>query len=163
MKKRIYAEMMAEFFGTFLLVFIGCGAVGVDVIAGAHIGLVQVAILFGLAIDLSIYLFGSISGAHINPAITIAMAVFRKEEFPAVKIAPYILSQITGAFFGAAVLYSLMNGTIMHFEASNHIIRGNAGSQLSAMMFGEYFPNPAMYGTSTGAFSQLSTLAAFFE
>jgi len=161
-KKRIYTEVTAEFFGTFLLVFIGCGAVGVDVIAEAHIGLVQVAILFGLAINLAIFLFGSISGAHINPAITIAMAVFRKDAFPARKIVPYILSQFAGAFFGAAVLYALMNGTITHFEAANHIIRGSADSQLSAMMFGEYFPNPAIYGTTPGDFSQVSTLVAFF-
>src|SRR5438105_14967067 len=87
---------LAEVLGTFVLVFFGCGAVHTAVLTGAQAGLWQVAIVWGVAIMIAIYLFGGISGAYINPAITLAMAVWGG--FPAARVLPYIASQLAGAY-----------------------------------------------------------------
>ncbi len=87
--------MVAEFVGTFILVFFGCGAVHAAVIMEAQSGLWQVAIVWGVAIMLALYAVDAISGAHINPAMTLAFAVWSK--FPRVRVIPYILSQLAGA------------------------------------------------------------------
>jgi glycerol uptake facilitator protein len=154
-------QMIAEAVGTFILVFFGTGCVAVAVLTGEHKGLWQVASVWGFAIALAIYAVGAISGAHLNPAVTLSMAVFRKKSFPASKILPYVFSQLVGGVLASLVLYGLFSATCAHFEAVHHITRGMPGSQLSAMWFGEYFPNPAVYGTDAVAFSQVSVLCAF--
>ncbi len=159
-RNRLWGECLSEFLGTLILVFFGVGAVNTAVLAGARQGLWQVAVVWGVAIGLAIYTAGAVSGAHINPAITVAMAVWRG--FPKGKVAPYLLAQLAGAFSGSLILYGLFHGMIAHFEAANQIVRGQAGSQLSAMVFGEYFPNPAMIGTTTEAFRQVSHITAMF-
>jgi glycerol uptake facilitator protein len=157
---RLWGECLSEFLGTLILVFFGVGAVNTAVLAGAQQGLWQVAVVWGVAIALAIYTAGAVSGAHINPAITAAMAVWRG--FPKGKVAPYVLSQLAGAFCGSLILYGLFHGMIAHFEAVNGLVRGGPGSELSAMVFGEYFPNPAMIGTSAEAYRQVSLVTAMF-
>ena len=154
-------EMIAEAIGSFILCFFGPGSVAVAVLTGEHKGLWQVASVWGFAIALAIYAVGSISGAHLNPAVTLSMAVFRRTSFPGRKIAPYVLAQMVGGVLAALVLYGLFAGTCAHFEATKGIVRGAAGSQLSAMWFGEYFPNPAAYGTTPEALAQVSVATAF--
>ncbi len=136
---------IAEFVGTFILVLFGVGCVHSAVLTGAQSGLWQVAIVFGLAISLAIYATGAISGTHINPAVTVSMMVFRG--FPVGRVLPYIGSQVAGAFLAAAVLYAMFSGPLQHFENANSIVRGKAGSEMSAMCYGEYFPNPAIAQT----------------
>src|SRR5438874_11027194 len=97
------ARCLAEVLGTFLLVFFGCGAVHAAVLTGAQSGLWQVAIVWGVAIMLAIYVVGGISGAHINPAITVALATWSL--FSWNRVLPYVLSQLLGAFLAAAVLF----------------------------------------------------------
>ena len=133
-------EVIGEVLGTFLLVFFGCGSVCAAVTTGAQVGVFQVAIVWGLGIATAIYLTGGLSGAHLNPAVTISMATFRR--FPLRKIAPYIAAQMAGAFAASVVLYVMFAGTITAFEQTHGILRGSAGSEASAMVFGEYFPNP---------------------
>lgn len=153
--KKLFAECLAEVIGTMILVFFGCGSVIAAVITKAFSGLWQVAVVWGFAVCIAIYTTSAISGAHINPAVTIAMSLFRRKEFPARKVAPYIAAQVLGAFLGAAILYLLFQGSIAHYENINNIVRGESGSQLSAMIFGEYFPNPAIYGITQESFSQV--------
>lgn len=141
-KESLLLESLAEFIGTFILVFFGVGVVQCAVYTGAISGLWQLASVWAVGISLAIYSIGSISGAHINPAITLAMFAFRK--FPARKVVPFIFAQFCGAFAGGAMLYFLYKGFIVEFEAANSIVRGGAGSELSAMAFGEYFPNPEL-------------------
>lgn len=131
---------VGEFFGTFLLVFFGCGSVCTAVILGAQVGVFQVAIVWGLGIATAIYLTGSLSSAHLNPAVTIASAAWSR--FPAKLVLPYIGVQMLGAFVAAALLYSIFNGSIAAYENKHAIVRGESGSEASAMIFGEYFPNP---------------------
>jgi glycerol uptake facilitator protein len=133
-------EFMGEVLGTFLLVFFGCGSVCTAVLTGALVGVFQVAIVWGLGIATAIYLTGGLSGAHLNPAVTISLAVYRR--FPVRKIAPYIAAQLLGAFMASAVLFVIFAGVIGAFEKTHGIVRGEPGSEASAMIFGEYFPNP---------------------
>lgn len=152
----IRRECVAEMVGTYILVFFGVGSVHAAVLTGAHSGLWQVAVVWGVAISLAIYATSAVSGAHINPAITVAFARYRG--FPPRKVLPYIVAQLSGAFLGAATLYGLFHGAIRAFEKANGIVRGLPGSELSAMVFGEYFPNPAIIGI--GACAQVTHLQA---
>ncbi|MGA2497368.1 MAG: MIP family channel protein [Tepidisphaeraceae bacterium] len=156
--KTLFRECIAESIGTFLLVFFGTGAVFVAVLTGALQGLFQVAIVWGLAITLAIYATAAISGTHINPAVTIAALVWR--QFPRRKVLPYIVSQIGGAFSASAVLFSLFCGVLAAYEQDKNLVRGQPGSEASAMVFGEYFPNPAVFGTTPQAHAKVSHVQA---
>jgi glycerol uptake facilitator protein len=138
--RRLPAWMVGEFIGTFLLVFFGCGSVCAAVTTGAQVGVFQVAIVWGLGIATAIYLTAALSGAHLNPAVTVSLAVWG--DFPRRRVFGYILTQLAAAFVSSAVLYVIFGGAIAEFEAKNHIVRGAPGSEASAMIFGEYFPNP---------------------
>ncbi len=129
-----------EFLGTFLLVFFGCGSVCAAVTTGAQVGVFQVAIVWGLGIATAIYLTGSLSGAHLNPAVTVGLAAIGR--FAPGRIAGYVAAQMLGAFVAAAVLYIVFGGAISAFEQTHRIERGLPGSEASAMVFGEFFPNP---------------------
>jgi len=133
--------MIGEFIGTFILVFFGCGSVATAVLTGAQVGIFQVAIIWGLGIALAIHLTASLSGAHLNPAVTLSLAAWRG--FPKQRIVPYILCQMLGSILASAVLYLIFANALTVFELRNGITRGQPGSEASAMIFGEYFPNPA--------------------
>lgn len=129
-----------EIVGTFILVFFGLGAVAVDVTSGGTLGLHGVAIVWGLALMMAIYSCGSTSGAHFNPAITIAMCLIGRMGWN--KSGPYIIAQFIGAGIAALMVFVIFAGYIKEFENQKAIVRGNPGSEASAMIFGEYFPNP---------------------
>lgn len=135
-------KCVAELVGTFILVFFGVGSVHAAVLTGAQHGIWQVAVVWGAAIMLAIYATGALSGAHMNPAMTLSFAVFRG--FSWLQVPFYVLSQLVGAFLGGAVLYSLFSGALGQFESAHGIVRGATGSEASAMIYGEYFPNPAV-------------------
>jgi glycerol uptake facilitator protein len=148
-----------EFFGTFLLVFFGCGSVCAAVTTGAQVGVFQVAIVWGLGIATAIYLTGALSGAHLNPAVTVSMAVW--SDFPKQKVAPYIVTQLCGAFVAAAVLYFVFGPALDTFEKAHGIVRGQAGSEASAMVFGEFYPSPGGHPLTLEARLRMSPVAAF--
>jgi len=95
-------KYIAELIGTFALVFCGTGAIVIDQQTNGQVGHVGVAITFGLIVTAMIYAFGDKSGAHINPAVTIAFSLANL--FPKKEIVPYIISQIIGAFIASALL-----------------------------------------------------------
>ncbi len=138
--KAVPAWLVGEFVGTFLLVFFGCGSVCAAVTTGAQVGIFQVAIVWGIGIATAIYLTAALSGAHLNPAVTISLAVWGG--FPRHLVPGYIITQMAAAFVSAAILYLVFGGAIAEFEAKNNIVRGQPGSEASAMIFGEYYPNP---------------------
>jgi glycerol uptake facilitator protein len=131
---------LAEAVGTFMLVFLGCGAVHTAVLLEAQAGLWQVAIVWGLAVCLAIYVVGELSGAHINPAMTIALAVWHR--FPWNQVGPYILGQLAGGFLAAGALFVLFQPYLADKEREKQVTRGQPGSEITAMCYGEYFPNP---------------------
>jgi aquaporin NIP len=107
-------QALAELIGTFALVFAGCGAIMVDATTHA-LGHVGVAISFGLVITVMIYAVGHISGAHFNPAVSLAFALTR--HFPWSKVAAYWTAQVTGAILAAAILRGSL-GNIAHVGAT---------------------------------------------
>lgn len=154
---------LAEVLGTFILIFLGCGAVHTAVTTGALVGSWQVAVVWGFAVTLAVYAVGAISGAHINPAITLCLAVW--DGFPRRRIIPYWISQLTGAALAALCLYLIFANTIAAYEMEHAITRGDPGSEVTAAMYGEYFPNPtvAIHGAGEkAAHGNMSILAAMF-
>lgn len=95
-------KYVAEAIGTYALVFAGTGAVLVDGVSGGALGLVGIAMVFGLVVMAMIYAIGDLSGAHINPAVTIAAWV--RGVFPAAQVAPYVIAQCAGALAASATL-----------------------------------------------------------
>ncbi len=142
----------AEFVGTGILVLFGCGVVHAAVLAGAQNGLWQVAIVWGVAVMLAIYAVGAISGAHINPSITLAFAA--RGKFPWRLVVPYIVSQTVGAFAAAAILFALFGPLLAAKEQEKHVVRGSPGSEVTAMCYGEYFPNPGLLVGSSEPYSE---------
>ena len=97
---------VAEFFGSMLLIVLGDGVVASVVLKGTkseNAGWLTIVIGWGLAVTLAIYAVGSISGAHLNPAITLALAV--RGDFPWNDVIGYILAQLTGAFVGGIIVW----------------------------------------------------------
>jgi glycerol uptake facilitator protein len=135
---------LAEGLGTFLLVFFGCGAVHVAVLTGALSGLWQVAIVWGVAVMVAVYVVGGVSGAHLNPAVTVALAAWHR--FRWAHVLPYAAGQLAGAFVAAATLFFLYGPLLA--EKDRAIGRGQPGSEVTASCYGEFFPNP---GTADAA------------
>lgn len=150
---------LGEFAGTFLLVFFGCGAVHAAVLTGAQIGPWQVAIVWGVAIMVAIYVTGGLSGAHINPAVTLALALWRG--FPWARVLPYWASQLAGAMAAAGCLVLLFGTALEEREKTLQVTRGGAGSEMTAMCYGEYYPNPGRAEAAWKAAPTAATLGKF--
>src|SRR5438132_13508290 len=110
MKQSLVAELLAEFLGTLVLILFGNGVVAMVVLFGKGVpgeivngGFTNITFAWGLGVTLAIYLTAKISGAHLNPAVTLTLAAFRG--FPWSKVVPYSLAQILGGFCAAALTY----------------------------------------------------------
>jgi glycerol uptake facilitator protein len=108
--KRLGAELLAEFLGTLVLILFGNGVVAMVVLLGTGVpgevvkgGFTNIVLGWGLGVTLGIYVAGKISGAHLNPAVSLALAIFRG--FPWRKVIPYSLAQTAGAFCAAALVF----------------------------------------------------------
>jgi glycerol uptake facilitator protein len=109
-KPTLLAELLAEFLGTFVLMLFGIGVVAMVVLfppsnpgETIHGGFTNITLGWGLAVTMGIYVAGKVSGAHLNPAVTLALAVFRG--FPWRKVLPYSIAQTAGALAAAALVY----------------------------------------------------------
>lgn len=120
---------IAEVIGTAILVLFGCGAA---VLMGAQIGMLGIALAFGLAIVAAAYGIGQISGAHLNPAVS--LGAFMAGRMPADALLAYVAAQVVGAVIGAAVLYVIASG-----QAGYDIAVGGLGQNgYGAGYLGEY-------------------------
>ncbi|OSK39978.1 aquaporin [Escherichia coli] len=136
MNDSLKAQCVAEFLGTGLFLFFGIGCLCALKVAGASLGLWEICIIWGLGISLAVYLTAGISGAHLNPAVTIALWLFAS--FPARKVLPFCVAQLAGAFGGAVLAYSLYSSLFTDFESAHNIVRGSAESLQLASIFSTY-------------------------
>lgn len=158
--QKLKSALIGELVGTFLLVLFGTGSVACAVLTGALQGLWQVAVVWGFGVTIAIYCSAGLSGAHLNPAVSLAFAVLRPGSFPRQRLLPYWLAQLGGAILAGLVVWGVFAPFLVRFELKEGLIRGAAGSERAAMIFGQYFPNPAIFGTGPEAAALVSPLAA---
>ncbi|MFA0440884.1 MIP/aquaporin family protein [Vibrio sp. 10N.222.51.C12] len=139
MTNSLKSQCIAEFFATGLFLFFGASCLASATLAGAAFGLWEICIVWGLAIALAVYLSAGISGAHLNPAITIGFWMFA--DFDGKKVIPYIISQVAGAFFGVTMAYLLFSDLFSSYELANNMVRGSEESLSLAGIF-TTFPHP---------------------
>src|ERR687892_1865562 len=95
--QKLSTALVGEALGTFLLVLFGTGSVACAVLTGALQGLWQVAVVWGFGVTIAIYCSAALSGAHLNPAVSLAFALWRRHDFPVVRLLPYLVAQLVGA------------------------------------------------------------------
>lgn len=132
-------EFTGELIGTFILVFIGCSSVASAVLYDLF-NLLEVALIWGAGVTIAILSTRKICPAHLNPAVSTAMSM--NGSLPWRKLPSYFLAQMTGAIIAGLAVFMLFSNHIEEFELSHEIIRGTDASRSTAMIFGEFFPNP---------------------
>jgi glycerol uptake facilitator protein len=156
-------ELMAEFLGTFVLLAFGDGVVAMAVAAlpgsGRTAGPTTIfggagdwlLITWGwaMAVAFGVWVAGGVSGAHINPAVTLAFAARRR--FPWPKVLPYCAAQVVGAFTGAALVYAVYNSAIDAFNLAARTPKSGGQALTTFSIFGT-FPAPYFHGTIPGPF-----------
>ena len=124
-------ESIGEFFGTMVLILFGDGCVATFKLfngaaaPGPGNEWIVIILGWGLAVMLGIYVTGAISGAHLNPAVTLGLAATRR--FPWSKVGPYMLGQVLGAFVAAGLLYFVYQGGIVHLAAGGDVAKAAGG------------------------------------
>jgi glycerol uptake facilitator protein len=154
------SAVVGEVVGTGVMVLIGTGAVACAVLTAALQGLWQVAVVGGLGVAIAIYTSAALSGAHLNPAVTLAFALLRPERFPRSRVLPYVGAQLVGAVVAGLLVWAAFSPLLARFETREGLVRGAPGSEKAAMIFGEYFPNAATFGTGPDAQALVSPLQA---
>lgn len=158
-----WGECLAEFLGTFVLILFGDGAVAMAVagLPGSGRTISPTTIFVGpgdwllvgfgwaFAVAFAVYVAGGVSGAHVNPAVTIAFAVRRR--FPWRKVGPYIVAQVLGAFAGAAVVYAVYESAINAFDEASRTPR-DSGEAVATFSIFATFPAPYFHGSWVGPF-----------
>jgi len=149
MDKRI---IFGELIGTFILVFFGIGSVAVAVLFDA-LNLFQIATVWCLAVIGGIYASKKWSDAHLNLAVTVGFLI--QKEINPKQVLSYATGQFIGSIAAGLTVFLIFSGDITAFEESHNIIRGLESSKTTAMMFGEFYPNP-----SNKDLKELSTFSA---
>ncbi len=146
--KTMLGELISECLAVFIIITIGCSAAAMYTLYDpspyqtAYWG---VCITWGLAVTIAIYVTGAVSGTHANPAVTLALALYRG--FPWKKVLPYSAAQVAGGFLGAAVVYFLYGPVIDHYNALHHLTRAADGGAA-----GVFFTHPGLAITPIHAF-----------
>ncbi|HEU4983461.1 MAG TPA: MIP/aquaporin family protein [Acidobacteriaceae bacterium] len=155
-RKQYFGELLSEAIAVFIIIAFGDSVAAMYTLyspspyQGAYWG---VCIAWGLSVTMAIYATGSVSGTHANPAVTLALAMYRK--FPWSKVVPYCVSQVVGGFIGAALVYQLYGPVINHFNAAQHLTRAAGGSA------GVFFTHPGLAITPAHALVDQIILTAF--
>jgi glycerol uptake facilitator protein len=150
-RRGLAGELWAEFFGTFVLICFGDGVVAMLwalVGSGRSPGgplyssgdWLLITWGWALAVAFAVYVVGGISGAHINPAITLGSAI--RKDMPWSKVPGYWAAQVAGAFVGAALVYAVYQAAIGNYETAHHIVRGTPASVATYSTFATF---PAKY------------------
>ena len=134
MSRTLMRELCAEFLGTFVLIVFGCAAVAQVKLSGEQNGsYLSINIGWALGVTLGVFVAGGVSGAHLNPAVTLALAVRRG--FPWSKLLPYSLAQLAGAFVASAVVYVTYYDALQVFDGG---VRQVTGPQATAGIWATY-------------------------
>ena len=147
--KRIF---LGEIIGTFILVFIGCGSVSLAIIYELITTLFEVALFWTIGVILGIYSSLKLSGAHLNPAVSLAMLT--EKEIKVNEFFYYIIAQFIGALIAGFILFKIIKNDIEIFNLK------------TACVFGEYFPNPTFDNldwVSLPIASIIEMMATFFS
>ena len=116
-EESLFGECLAEMIGTAILLFFGTSVVANIVIVGSNLDWWALSLIWGLGVTMAIYITGGVSGAQINPAVTVGLAAVG--DFPWKKVLPYIFSQVTGAFLGAGTTYFIYSDQFAEKTAAN--------------------------------------------
>lgn len=126
-KDSLGRELLAEFLGTLVLIMFGTGVVAQVVLGKGNFGdTLAINIGWGLAVVMGVYVAAGVSGAHLNPAVTLALAVHRG--FPWRKVVPYAMAQLAGAFVAAAVVWVTYRGALDAFDGGTRQVLGPQGT-----------------------------------
>jgi MIP family channel proteins len=137
MVRGTWREAVAELLGTFLILVFGTASVAQSLLSGGTAGSpLSIHLSWGLGVTMGIYASAGVSGAHLNPAVTLAFAAFRG--FPWRKVPAYLLAQVLGAFAGAAVTFVTYREAFDHFDGG---VRQVVGDKATAGIFATY-PQP---------------------
>lgn len=127
MSRETWREVLAEFLGTFVLIMFGVGVVAQVVLGNKNFGdYLSINIGWGLAVAMGVYVAGGVSGAHLNPAVTVALALHRG--FAWRKVLPYVAAQVAGAFVASAAVYATYHEAIADFDGGTRQISGAHGT-----------------------------------
>lgn len=136
MRPSLAKELAAEFLGTLVLVTFGIASVAQVTLGQLQFGqYLSINLGWGLAVTMGIYTAGGISGAHLNPAVTVALAALR--DFPASRVLPFIVAQVAGAFVAAALVFATYHEALAHFDGGQRRV---SGDQATAGIWATY-PN----------------------
>jgi MIP family channel proteins len=150
MPRGVLRELLAEFLGTFVLIVFGVGVVAQFVLSKGGAGTyLSINITWGLAVMMGCYVSAGVTGAHLNPAVTLALAVHRK--FPWKKVLPYSVAQIAGAFVASAVVYVTYREALGAFDGG---VRQVLGPQGTAGIWATY-PQPFLSTVPGGVIDQV--------
>jgi MIP family channel proteins len=145
MLKGTSREAAAEFLGTFILIVFGAGVVAQTVLSReANGSYLAINLGWGLGVTLGVYVAGGVSGAHLNPAVTLALAVRRG--FPWTKVLPFVVAQTAGAFIAASVVFLTYHEAWAAFDGGVRQVLGAAGT---AGVFATY---PQPFVSTVGGF-----------
>lgn len=148
-------EMAAEFLGTFVLILFGCGAVAQVVLSRQTSGeYLSINLGWAFAVTMGVYVSGGVSGGHLNPAVTVALALRRR--FPWHKVLPYCGAQLAGAFVASAVVYVTYYDALTSFDSG---VRQVLGPQGTAGIWATY-PQPFLSPLPGGLIDQIVGTAA---
>ncbi len=150
MSRDIWRESLAEVLGTFVLIVFGVGVNAQVTLSGQSAGTyLSINIAWGLAVAMGCYVAGGISGAHLNPAVTLALAVHRK--FPWRKVGPYVVAQFVGAIAASAVVYLTYHEALNAFDGG---VRQVLGAHGTAGIWATY-PQPFLHPVPGGLIDQI--------
>jgi len=150
MSRSLTREFAAEFLGTFVLIVFGVGVVAQVTLSGQENGDVfSINIAWGLAVTMGIYVAGGVTGAHLNPAVTLAMACLRG--FSWRKVLPYVLAQLAGAMLASWVVYITYHEALDSFDGGTRQV---IGEQATAGIWATY-PQPFLSNVPGGLIDQI--------
>ena len=150
MPRGVMRELLAEFLGTFVLIVLGVGVVAQFVLSKGGAGsYLSINITWGLAVMMGCYVSAGVTGAHLNPAVTLALAAHRK--FPWTKVLPYSVAQTAGAFVASAVVYLTYREALGAFDGG---VRQVLGPQGTAGIWATY-PQPFLSVVPGGVVDQI--------